>query len=249
MTVTLGSLTFQSLQAQPYGYSEVDTVAGLAPRRWSIEGLLKPSDWLTLLGIFEAWRDSRKGDQDTLSSLAVGATVNFSGTAAGKTWSNVACWFTSAPSGDAAGAYISASFELIDATQALEALKREQERSVEAEDVEAAINGTYTVGGVTLTLLENPDGYGWYPEGERSASGTMVLSGPIGVIRSKKLNGYTDETGWSDLRTWYEAKALTYPTSGDWYPIKPPEMTRRRVLVNGAITTRCVIDIELWQVP
>jgi hypothetical protein len=249
MTVTLGSLTFQSLQAQPYGYSEVDTVAGLAPRRWNVEGLVRPADWLTLLGIFESWRNSRKADDDTLTTLAVGSTVSFSGTAAGKSWSNVACWFTAPPTGDAAGAYISVGFELIDATEALEALKREQERSVEAEDYEASINGTYTVGGVTLTLLENPDGYGWGPEGERTASGSMVLNGPIGVIRAKKLNGYTDEAGWSALQTWYEAIALTQPVTGEWYPIRPPEMSRRRVLVNGAMVTRCTIDLELWRVP
>jgi hypothetical protein len=249
MTVTLESLTFRNLQAQPYGYAEVDVTAGLAPRRWTIQGLLTPAEWLALLGIFETWRDNRLGDDATLTTYVTGATVSFSGTSVGKSWSSVACWFTSSPAGDAAGAFVSASFDLVDANEALAALKREEERALEAEDYETSVNGTYTVGGVTLTLLENADGYGWGPEGERTASGTLVLSGPIGVIRAKKLNGYTNESGWAALRSWYESMAQQQPSTGVWYPVRPPEMTRRRVLVNGALTVRCVVDMELWEVP
>lgn len=249
MAVTLGTLTISDLQAQPFGYSEVDITGGLAPRQWGIEGLVRPADWLSLLGIFETWSDARKADADTAVSLAVGATVNFSGSAAGKTWSNVACWFTNAPSGEAVGSYIRASFGLIDANQSLDAFKRQLTRDLENEDAESNIHGTFTLGSTTLTLLQQPDGYEGGPELGITASGSILINGPLRVVEVKRLNGYTTEAGWSAIRSWYTSTVASTPASGSYYPAGVPTMQRRQVTTGAGIkTTRCVVSIDLWKV-
>ncbi len=251
MAVTLGTLTISDLQAQPFGYSEVDITGGLAPRQWGIEGLVRPADWLSLLGIFEAWTDARKADADTAVSLAVGATVNFSGSAAGKTWSNVACWFTNAPSGEAVGSYIRASFGLIDANQSLDAFKRQLTRDLENEDAESNIHGTFTLGSTTLTLLQQPDGFEGGPQLDRTASGNVYINGPLVAVAVKRINGYTTESGWQAIRSsWYPTTVASTPVSGSYYPANTPTMQRRQITTpNGTKTTRCIVSVDLWIVP
>jgi hypothetical protein len=247
MAVTLETLSIDRLQAQPLGYAESDTTTGLAPRQWNVEGLVRPADWLSLLSIFETWRDARKADADTAVSLSTGTTVNFSGSFAGTSWSNVACWFTSSPSGEAAGAFIRVSFGLIDASQALDALKRQLSRELEAEDAEANIHGTFNLGGTTLTLLDQPDGYEGGPQLERTAAGGIVVNGPLGVVEVKRLNGYTTEAGWTAIKAWYKAAVITAPSSGSYYPASAPTMQRRQVTTSsGTKTTRCIVSIDLW---
>jgi hypothetical protein len=249
MAVTLGALTLSHLQAQPFGYAELDTSTGLAPRQWQVQGLVRPAEWLSLLGIFEAWRDARKAESDTSVSLATGTTVAFSGSAAGLSWSNVGCWFTGAPSGEAVGAYIRVSFQLIDATQSLDALKRQLVRELEAEDASSNLHGTFSLGGTTLTLLEQPDAYEGGPQLERTAAGGILVNGPMGVVEVKRINGYTTEAGWTAIQSWYEGIVATTPTSGSYYPANAPTMQRRLVTTSsGTKTTRCIVSVDLWKV-
>ena len=107
MSVTIGSFTCSALTAQPYGYDETDTRAGLTARKWILNGLLTPSQWDDLLTVYNDWRDTRITDEDTLKSRVVGTTVNVSASGNGLSVTSVPCWFITAPSGDQAGYYVS----------------------------------------------------------------------------------------------------------------------------------------------
>lgn len=247
MTVTLGSLTIADLQAQPLGYSESDTVNGLVARRWAVQGLVKPAAWLSVLSTFEGWYASRINDADSLVSLTTGTTVTFSGSALGYSWSNVACWFTGAPEAEVNGSYVSVAFELVDATQQLAVWVRQQETEQETAEESTPDYGTITLGSATLTLTAQPDAYAEGPQLQRTAAGGVWINGPLGVVKSKTITGYTDATGWAAVQSWYETTCLASPTTGGLYPSQPPSMTKEIVLVDGVKTTRCVVSLELWE--
>lgn len=248
MTVTLGSLTVGTLQAQPFGYDEADTVNGLVARRWAVAGLLRPSEWISVLTTFETWWAARKNDPDSLTSLSVGTTVAFSGSFAGVTWSNVACWFTSAPSATPAGGYLSVSFELVDANQKLAVWVRQQETQAEIQQEAGPDYGTLTLGSATLTLTAQPEAYAEGPQLQRTASGGVYINGPLNPVRSKTITGYTDAAGWTSVKSWYETITAGTPAKGTLYPSSPPSMSREIVLVDGVKTDRYVVSLELWEV-
>lgn len=247
MAVTIGTLTIAQLRAQPVGFNEADTTNGLVARRWAIEGLILPADWLSLLTIFDTWRAARLNDPDSLVSLEVGTTVAFSGTALGYAWTAVPCWFTSAPSAEAVGAYVGVSFELVDAQQMLTVLVRQQEVEQEVADESQPTYGTITLGGATLTLTQQPDGYADGPQLQRTAAGGLYVNGPLGVVRAKRVAGYCDATNWAALKTWYETVTQQVPVSGQLYPVQPPEMTQENILVNGVKAVRHQVSMELWE--
>jgi hypothetical protein len=247
MAVTLGSLTISELQAQPFGYAEADTVNGLVARRWAVQGLVRPAQWLTLLNVFETWRNARKADPDSLVALNTGTTVAFSGSALGYSWTNVACWFTSAPAAEAAGGLVSVSFELVDATQQLAVLVRQQETEQETSEESTPDYGTITLGSATLTLTAQPEAYAEGPQLQRTAAGGLWINGPLGAVKAKQITGYTDAAGWVAVKAWYETTTLGTPIKGALYPSQPPSMTKEIVLTNGVKTTRHVVSLELWE--
>lgn len=248
MSVTVGSLTIDALRAQPYGYEETDTISGLVARKWTVDGLLTPDEWLSLLAEFDGWWGARVLDADTSISGVIGSTISFSGASNGQQWTDVACWFTSAPQGTQAGAYIAASFELIDATQALAVLLKQQQTNQEVSDSGELENGTITLGTTVITLLQQPDGYVNGPQLEKTAVGGILVSGPLGVTRTKQVNGWTTEDGWTQLKSWYETIVASSPISGDLYPIGEISMEREAAVIDGIKTTRCVVSLTLWEV-
>ena len=159
MSVTIGSFTCSALTAQPYGYAETDTQAGLTARKWILSGLLTKTQWTSLLTVYNSWRNTRINDEDTLKSRAVGTTVNVSATANDITVTSVPCWFLSAPSGEQAGAYINAQAEVVDAAEALTVLLAQEEKGVEREQALRPDLGTLTIGTTTLTLLKPKETY------------------------------------------------------------------------------------------
>lgn len=257
VTLTFGgdTLELSRLQAQPFGY-EGNSRDGLTYRSWQVQGLVCSEDWLALLSIYESWRVLRFDDPDSVASDSIGTTVGFSGSAYGLVWSDVACWFDEAPAGSDAGDYwLSVSFLLVDAEQALEVAKRESEQNEEAAEDNRPDNGTWTVEcpasscSTTITLTKNPVGWAEGPEMERASPGNLVVSGPLGVIHRREIDGYTDEAGWDCIRCWYETITVEYPQSGQWYPAAPPQMDRELVTVSGVRTTRCNVSFDVWLVP
>lgn len=140
MAITIGTFTCDILTAQPFSY-EGESTRGLTFRAYRVSGILEPEDWEELLDVYNSWRDTRITDEDTLFSESVGTTVSLSvGSANGISATSVACWFAKEPSGEQLGTYVSAEAVLIDATEALEVLKKTIEKDEEKSIGEARIS-------------------------------------------------------------------------------------------------------------
>lgn len=163
------------------------------------------------------------------------------------TWSGVGCWFTSAPRGDQAGPYISASVELVDAAQALQVALRQREKAKSAEDRPAL--GTFTLGGCTLTLLRPPVTYQDVPQMQLTAAGTSYLTGPLTATKVYALEGETNASGWSALQSWFESTIGTTPAAGAYFPLGAPTATAANDVVNGlkVITYTVTLSVGVAQ--
>jgi hypothetical protein len=245
MAVTLGSLTIDRLQAQPCGWSETDVQAGLAARRWSVVGRVRSAQWLAIWDAFDAWRATRMTDAPTMASLATGTTVTFSGSSYGKSWTNVPCWFTAAPQGEAVGVFIRVSFELVAAADQLAVMLRQQELSRLEDAALLPAYGTYSLGGVTLTLLEEPDGFEDVPSMALAATGTSYVQGARAASQVKRIQGWCAPSNKSTLLTWFANAIQARPTAGSWFPASDPQFSQDRILVNGAVVERLIVTITM----
>lgn len=232
MTVTIGSATLKHLQAQPLGYAETDVAGGVTARQWEIQGLVTGTEWLALLGVYDTWRNAKIAQEPAEVTKVLGATVAFSGTGyGGQTWTNVPCWFNAAPSGSQSGSMVSISFGLIDANQALQViLKQEQDEASEEEEIDY---GTISLGGVVITLLDDPDVFVDTPTVELTAGGKHYATGPQVVTEGKNIRGTIVGTAKTALRTWYKNTAQASPVAGQYYPISPPVFTGVNKIING----------------
>ena len=246
MAITVGSLTLRDLQSFPFTHSG-DALTGQTARRWPVKAIVSPADWLTLNGIYTTWRGNRLADPDTMVSLAVGSTVNTSGSIWGMSWSNVAAWFSAAPTPEPAGSMVSVSFELVDAAQMLAVMLRSDAIGTEVQDSESTY-GTYNLAGVTLNLTAAPDSYDGGPVMEMAATGTHVIKGPLAASRVRKIQGWTHSSGaGSTIRSWYETQISVKPAVGAWWPINPPVIEQTPVIVSGAKVTRYLVNVDLKQ--
>lgn len=248
MAITIGTSLFPTLTAQPYGYDESNTTAGLTARRWVVSGLLTPNQWLSLLSVYDAWRNLRIQDPDSKVSGTVGTTVNLSGDGPGdQSWTNVACWFKSAPQAEQSGAYLSATVELIDANQALQVLQRGEELSESASE-DLPDFGTVTLGETVLKLVRPMEAYGAGPSLELTASGGHYVTGPLVAVKTRDIEGTTNLAGWTAIRSWYESQVSAVPLATSWFPISAPSVTARNKIVSGVKTVEYTVSIQLGQV-
>lgn len=239
------SVTAKAFTAQPFGYETSDVSRGQAARSWAISALLTPADGVVLLQLFDAWRAVRNLEGDPLVTGVVGTTVTLSGTTTGITWTNVPCWFNEAPALEAVGGYVQAAFTVVDAAEALALLVAEQEAN---DDFEPNY-GTLAVGGVTLTLLSDPEEYADGPEVELASTGTDVIRGPLVARRIRRVEGWTTNAGdIATLRSWYESQVAARPSAGSWYPVEPPTREIVQKATGGTTTLRHVIRITLRQI-
>jgi len=253
MAVTLESLTLSRLQAQPYGYAETDTTNGLVSRRWTVRGLLTPAEWLSLLSIFDSWKTARSADPDTMISLSIGSTVTFSGSAAGLAWSNVECWFTSAPEGEAVGVYIRTSFDLVDATQALAVLLREQEKSRESSEANVPNYGTVTLTRASgtspvITLTKPMDTRQDGPAVALTATGTSYVTGPLAAHKIREIEGYLTTGTFDDVLSWYDTTIAAVPAANSWFPVTAPTATAEVIISGGVKSTRYTVQLTALQI-
>ena len=246
MSISIGAFSTSKLIAQPFGYDETDTSAGLTARKWTVSGLLTTSEWQSLLSVYNTWRDTRITDADTLSSGTVGTTVSLTASANGISWSGIGCWFTAAPTGDQAGPYIQASVELIDAAQALQVALRSKEKAYSAEDRPNL--GTYTVGSTVLTLLRPPETWTDAPAVARAVSGVSYITGPLGATRLRSLEGTTNASGWSAIQSWYETIVATRPSTGTWFPTTPPTASAANRVISGLKVIEYTVTLTLAQI-
>jgi hypothetical protein len=251
MAVTIGSTTFSNLTAQPFGYEASDAKAGLTAKQWSISGLLTPNEWLDVVDEYNTWRDLRIQDEDTSISLVVGTTISFSGTGpGGATWTNVACWFSTPPAAEQSGKYLSASFVVVDANEALEVIIKQKENEEAAGGTtEAPDLGTYSLAGVVLTLNKPINSYQEGPQLQLTTLGYHYVSGPKVVQKTKDIEGYFDTStypnGVTTINSWYEGQVVSSPSSGSYYPISVPSFSAEKVIVSGVSATRYTVSIVL----
>lgn len=218
MALTVDGVSIDYLTAQPLSYREDAAESGRTARQWQVEGLVTEATWLSLLASYDTWRAAKIQETPPETSLDQGTTVLFSGSGpGGQTWSNIAVWYASAPSGQQVGAYIALSITLVDAVQAIEIY------SATAADGTGGAGGaydygTYTLWGVTIQLTEQPDSFSEPPSVQLTASGVHYVSGALVPVYTKNITGTVDEAGWSNLLAGYANAISNVPSAGDWYP-------------------------------
>lgn len=244
MTFTIGAFSYtgKNFLAQPFGYDETDTKAGLTARKIRLSALMSNTDWAALVGNYNTWRTSRIADPDSKIANSVGTTVAVSFTANTISWSAVSCWYLQAPAGEQVGNYIQATAELIDATQALQVLQK-----ADVVSQSRYYFGTYTVGTTTLNLLSPPETYQDTPSLALTAAGTSYITGPLAATKLKQLEGDTDAAGWAAIQSWYETTIASTPATNAWFPVSAPTATAEAQIVSGVRTDRYTVSLTLAQ--
>lgn len=253
MSVQLGTFSCTTLTAQPIGY-EGDARDGLTARQFRIAGLLTPAQWQALLTEYNTWRNLRIQDQDTLLSGNTGTTVNLTvSNANGVSTSALNCWFTEAPSGEQVGSFINATTTLVDASQALAVLLRQQEKS--RQNTEATLPGLGTVtlqraAGtspvVTLTkpMLTRQDG----PNVALSAGGTSYITGPLKAHKVRQIEGWLTTGSFDDLLAWYDETIAAPAVTDVWFPVSAPTATAEVIISGGVKSTRYTVTLTVLQI-
>ena len=248
MTITIGSFSTNALTAQPFGY-EGDARAGLTARTFTVAGLLSPAQWQALISEYNTWRNSRLTDADTLSSAAVGTTVSLTITSTnGLSVSGLACWFTEAPSGEQTGAYVSASCTLVDASQALAVLLREQEKSRQSSEATTPALGTVTLGSAVVTLTKPMETRQDGPQVALTATGTSYITGALAAHKVRNIEGRITTGTPSDVLSWYDSTIAAVPAAASWFPISAPTFDAEVIITGGAKATRYSVSLQALQI-
>ena len=247
MSVTIGGVVLKNLQAQPLGYDVTAVTGGVTARQWTIQGLVTGAEWVSLLGVYDTWRNLKIGQDPPAISKVVGATVSFSGTGyGGQTWTSVGCWFNAAPSGVQAGSMVSLSFGLVDAAQALEVvLKQLSDDEVAEQDIDY---GSINLGGVNVKHLEDPDIFVDAPGVDLTAGGNHYATGPVVVSEGLNIRGEIIGTAKTDLRNWYRDTAQANPVGGQYFPISPPVFRGVNKIVNNTTVLYYEVTLSLVKI-
>jgi hypothetical protein len=255
MTITIGSFSTNALTAQPFGY-EGDARTGLTARTFRINGLLTSSQWQALVSEYNSWRNTRLTDADTLSSASVGTTVSLSITSSnGLSVSSLACWFAEPPSGEQAGAYISASATLVDAAQALAVLLRSKEKERQGSEALVPSLGTVALtwpsdNTVTIVLTKPLETRQDGPSAQLTALGKTYLTGPYAAHKLRQIDGYIQESNKTatDVLAWYDYSISGAPTVDSWFPISAPSFSAEVIISGGVKSTRWTVQLNAIQV-
>ena len=252
MTITIGAFTCQTLTAQPFGY-EGDARTGLTARTFQISGLLTPTQWQSLVSVYNTWRDTRITDADTLSSGVVGTTVALTINANGLSVTALACWFAEAPTGEQAGAYINTSLTLVDSAQALAVLLREEEKSRQSTEALIPSLGTITftrASGVspivtpTAPMDTRQDG----PTVALTATGTSYVTGPLIAHKIRNVEGFISTGSFDNLLSWYDETVAAIPAATSYFPITAPSATAEVIITGGVKATRYSVTLTVLQI-
>ena len=252
MTITIGAFTCQTLTAQPFGY-EGDARTGLTARTFQISGLLTPTQWQSLVSVYNTWRDTRITDADTLSSGAVGTTVALTINANGLSVTALACWFAEAPTGEQAGAYINTSLTLVDSAQALAVLLREEEKARQSTEALIPSLGTITftrASGVSpiVTLTAPMDTRQDGPTVALTATGTSYVTGPLVAHKIRNVEGFISTGSFDNLLSWYDETVAAIPAATSYFPITAPSATAEVIITGGVKATRYSVTLTVLQI-
>jgi hypothetical protein len=248
MTITIGTFTCNALTAQPFGY-EGEARDGLTARTFQVAGLLTPTQWQVLVNEYNTWRNLRIADEDTLSSGVVGTTINLTITPAnGLSVTNLPCWFAEPPSGDQAGAYVSARVVMVDAAQALAVLLRTEEKNRERNQALLPNLGTLTFGTAVITLTAPADTRQDGPTVAMTATGVSYVTGPLKSHKIRNVEGYISSGTYANLLSWYDTTITSVPATGAWFPIAAPTATAEVVIDAGVKSTRYNVTMTVLEI-
>ena len=227
--------TFPNLTEHPFGYDEVDVRRGQAARRWALSGIVSREDGATIAGLYAAWNAVKILEDDPTRTGVVGATVGLTGAAPGFAWNTaVPCWFASAPSIAMAGMFCRVSTTLVDAAQALAILLRQGEEEAEQE---AQLNlGTITLGSAVVNLTARAEGFADLPALALTPGGRHVITGPISITETRRVQGWVTAANLALLETWLTTTTAASPSTGAWFPTEWSEPVARRRADGGTIS-------------
>jgi hypothetical protein len=252
MTITIGAFTCSYLTAQPFGY-EGEARSGLTARTFRISGLLTPTQWQSLLSVYNTWRDTRLTDQDTALSGVVGTTTALTVSANGVSVSALPCWFAEAPSGEQTGAYISANVTLVDAAQALAVLLREQEKSRQRNEATLPSFGTITLTRASgtspvITLTKPMDTRQDGPNVALTATGTSYVTGPLTAHKVRQVEGFLTTGTFDNVLSWYDETIAAVPAATSYFPVTAPTATAEVIISGGVKSTRYTVQLTALQI-
>lgn len=247
MTVTIGAFTTTALLAQPFGY-EGEARSGLTARTFRLNGLLTPAQWQSLVNEYDAWRGLRITDPDTALSGTTGTTVSVTISANGLAVTALPCWFTEAPVGEQAGAYIAATVVLVDAAQALAVLLRSEEKGRQNNEAKIPSLGTVTLGTAVVTLTRPMETRQDGPSVAMTATGVSYVTGPLVAHKVREIEGYISSGSYSDLLSWYDTTITTVPAAGSWFPVAAPQATAEVIISGGVKATRYNVTVTALQI-
>jgi hypothetical protein len=179
----------------------------------------------------------------------VGSTVALTtGSINGLSVTGLACWFTEAPTGEQAGAYVSASCTLVDAAQALAVLLRGEEKARQGNEAKVPNLGTVTLGTVVVTLTKPMETRRDGPTVSLSAGGTSIISGALVAHKVRQIEGYISSGTFADLLVWYDTTIGSIPAAGAWFPVSEPTATAEVIITGGAKATRYNVSLTALQI-
>ena len=251
MSVTINGNTFANLRQVPLKYDSTNTIAGLTAKRWEYTGLLLPSEFTTLTGIYESWRNAKILEEDPAISLVQGTTVSVTVAGTGGA-TNVACWFDLPPEGQALGKFIEVTIGVVDAAEKIELLASlEQEADTNEEDL-AALLGTYTYGGVVINLTQPTPTFRQNFDATFALSGQHYISGTFLVEDIINVIGYFDSddypAGVASINAQHKTDASGAVINGDLVPLKPPTFTPAVIKKGGVNVIRYSVSIQLLEI-
>jgi hypothetical protein len=252
MTITIGAFSCNYLTAQPFGY-EGEARSGLTARTFQISGLLTPTQWQSLVSVYNTWRDTRLTDQDTALSGVVGTTIALTASANGVSVSALPCWFAEAPNGEQTGAYVSASVTLVDAAQALAVLLREQEKSRQNSEATIPSLGTITLTRASgtspvITLTKPMDTRQDGPNVALTATGSSYVTGPLTAHKVRQIEGFLTTGTFDDVLSWYDATIAAVPAATSYFPVTAPTATAEVIISGGVKSTRYTVQLTALQI-
>jgi hypothetical protein len=108
--------------------------------------------------------------------------------------------------------------------------------------------GTESVGGITLTLLKPSESRSAGPSVSLTATGNTFITGALGTLIAKDIEGYTTSLSASSLMSWYDSTVSTSPGTGTWFPASAPVIRAEKVLIEGLVGTRYIVNVNLVQI-
>lgn len=238
-TCTIGGLSLNLLRQVESGFEGGDVSAGKVARSWTVSAIVTSAQATSLYNIANTWRADRLNDPDSVAEQNVGTTVAFEG---------VACWFTDMPSIQPLGAYYQADFRVVDAAQALAIATKEQEE--QAEDALGRPDlGTFTLGGVTITLTQPMETVGTLPTLARTSTGAAYITGPLIAPEVREVTGtVANAAAYTTLVNWVISTSQSIPSAGSWFPVSAPRATAEHKIISGLKVVEYTVSITVEKV-